>query len=388
MASKPEKVSNGYRTRWYHGGQRQGFTTLYEADCWLAKRFIDSMGNAIPQDDPLLMEGAYLTAGALPDGAMKRVAVRTFAMAMESYLATKSWAPTTLKKFTQRYETHYQSWSDVDISTFTHEHLNHKYRQLVALGLKYNTVVNYLEPALQVFSYAYDMGWLAVNPVRSRHLAFSRTMERSETRDALTYEELRAVLELSPDLATYDIINTMAQCGLRIGEVCALAVEDVDLVKQIITVRATMVKSTRQLWSKGNRRRPPRIIAINEAFALVLAGYVHDQPGSAPLFPSRVEKKFRNPDRWRERVWTPMRHEAEEKRLVRHGVDLVPHILRHSMATFYSEHIPIRLVGQRLGHSTEKTTNGYVHRNLVLERDVMDRVYRAPGRERLLAAVD
>jgi len=394
MASSPEKVSNGWRTRWYYKGKKQSHTTLHEGDCKLAQAYIESLGDHISKDDPLLRERVYLRAGDLSPAAKKRIGIRTFAMVAESYMNTKDWAPTTLKKFKSRLATHYVVWNDFDIAEFTHEHLNAKFRELTALGLMYNTVISYLEPALQIFSYAYDMKWLEVNPTHSRRLAFTRTMERSETRVALTHEELQALLELAPDLITYDIVNTMAQCGLRIGEVLALAVEDVDLVERTMTVRATMVKSTRQPWSKGNRRRPPRIIAINDEFCLVLAGYLFDattgevRSGREPLFPSRVMKTFRNPDRWRERVWTPMRHEAEEKKLVRPGVDLVPHILRHSMATFYSQHIPIRLVGQRLGHKTEKTTNGYVHRDFTLERDVMDRIYSAPGRERLVAALN
>ena len=393
MAGKPEKTPNGWRVRWYYKHKRECITLDGEADALLARAYIESFGNQIGSDDPLILGKAYLTAGVVADHNAEVAGVRTFRVVAKSYMATKNWAPKTVSKFEQALTNHYADWMPFDIVRFTNEHLNQKHRELEAKGYKHNTVIHYLEPALQIFSYAFDMGWLEVNPVRSRHLTFKRVMLRSETRLALTNEELKALLSIAPDLATYDIILTMAQCGLRIGEVCALAVEDIDLAERKMTVRATMVKSKRQLWTKGNRLRPPRIVALNDAFCAVLAGYIHDvktgqpRPGGEPLFPSRVQKRFRQADNWRERVWSKLREEAVEKKLIRANVDLVPHVLRHSMATWYAQHIPLRLVGKRLGHASEKTTDGYVDRDLTLERDVMDKVYTAPDRERLLLAV-
>jgi integrase len=220
--------------------------------------------------------------------------------------------------------------------------------------------------------------------VRSRYLMFTRTCPPGENRVALTSEEYEAILALAPNLVTYDIILTMGQCGLRIGEVFALNVEDVDLDAQVMTVRATMNKCRRQLWAKGARRRKPRIVALNSAFCSVLRYYVEGKPPKAPLFPGPRAGNHQSPDNWRDRVWNEMRDEAAEKKLVRPHVELVPHVLRHSMATWYAAHVPVRLVGDRLGHTTEKVTNGYISRDLVLEREVMDKVYFATGREKLL----
>jgi integrase len=394
LAAKPEKVSNGWRVRWYYKSRRQQLTEFEEGDAVLAKRYLDSIGNQIAEDDPLIVARAYLVAGVIPERLLDEVGDRSFAFAADSYMATKNWTPNTTRQFERTLVNHYADWMRFGIARFTNEHLNHKYREFVAAGYQHNTVLHYLEPALQILSYAFDMGWLPVNPVKSRHLAFKRTMLKSETRLALTETELTALLSLAPDLATYDMILTMAQCGLRIGEVCGLAVEDINLAERRMTVRATMVKSKRQLWTKGNRLRPPRIVALNDDYCLVLAGYIHDpvsgesRPGGEPLFPSRIQKRFRQADNWRERVWSKLRDEAVEKKLIRPGIDLVPHVLRHSMASWYAQHIPLRLVGKRLGHASEKTTDGYVHRDLTLEREVMDKVYSAPGRERLLAAAD
>lgn len=383
MATRPDLRSNGWRVRWTYRGRRHQLIEQYQHDAMMAYRFIDDLGDRIDPADPLLVSRAYLYGGVIPDHLDPDKGVITFAMAADAYVATKNWQENTEAQFKGRLKNYYADWGSWDVGQFTDNHLNAKFKSFLAKGLKESTAITYIEPALQILTFAHDRGWLKVNPAKSRYLAFTRTVPPSDSRDALTSEEYEAILALAPDLVTYDIILTLGQCGLRIGEVFALRCEDIDLVGQTMTVRATMHKCKRQPWAKGARRRKPRIIALNAAFCAVLENYVKGRPAQAPVFPGPRAGGHQSPDNWRDRVWNPMRDEAAAKKLVRPRIDLVPHILRHSMATWYAEHVPLRLVGERLGHQSEKTTQVYVHRNLRGERNLMDRVYSAPGRETL-----
>jgi integrase/recombinase XerC len=142
------------------------------------------------------------------------------------------------------------------------------------------------------------------------------------------------------------ILETIYSCGLRISELCGLAVDDIDLGEQMVRVRG-----------KGKKERlvpigAPALEAIKSYWSLL------EQPpaGSAPVFSGETEKA------------APLSARILQSRLKKHlavaGLDpkLTPHKLRHSYATHLLDAgADLRSVQELLGHAHLVTTQVYTH---------------------------
>jgi integrase/recombinase XerC len=144
------------------------------------------------------------------------------------------------------------------------------------------------------------------------------------------------------------ILETLYSCGLRISELCALLVVDLDLQEAVVRVRG-----------KGRKERllpigAPALKAIKRYWAALPQHPAVD----SPIFLAR-------PDRMK-----PMYPRLIQLRLKRYlvmaGLDpnLTPHKLRHSYATHLLEAgADLRSVQELLGHAHLVTTQIYTHVN-------------------------
>ncbi len=141
------------------------------------------------------------------------------------------------------------------------------------------------------------------------------------------------------------ILEVLYAGGLRVGEICALRVEDFRADVQRLTVRG-----------KGDKER---VVPIGDKAAAALAGYMErGRPGLVRVGGGMQRLMFlsvRGKGLTRGLVWEMVRRSSE-------GGAASPHKLRHSCATHMVEHgADLRSVQVLLGHADIATTQIYTH---------------------------
>ncbi len=169
-------------------------------------------------------------------------------------------------------------------------------------------------------------GELPVVPRRRRRLP-----------EALSWDEVEALLEASRDLLDAVIVAVLAETGLRASELLSLTWRDVDLRDGDVRVRGKYGKE--------------RIVFLGPASRRLLEA-LYDETRPRP----------------RDRV-IPLTYQALYKRLkslaIRAGLDparVRPHVLRHTFATeAVRRGISLPVLQKLLGHSNLKITEVYLH---------------------------
>lgn len=172
--------------------------------------------------------------------------------------------------------------------------------------------------------------------------------------DWLTIEEVKAILRV-PDMRRLDGVRDRAMlsityiCGLRVSEVLALSINDVDLGPS----------PTLRIVGKGRRARilplGPETVALLRSWLRLRPNAVYDHVflnrNNMPLtrdgFASRLSKYAEN---------------AQKTNIGLRNKRVTPHVLRHSCAMHMlkSTH-DIRKVALWLGHSSIQSTEIYLH---------------------------
>lgn len=195
-------------------------------------------------------------------------------------------------------------------------------------------------------------GRLEENPVA---LVDGATRGRLSLPHALTAGQIARLLA-APDGATPKgrrdtaLLELMYASGLRVSEVIALRVGDMDVKRGFLRVRG-----------KGNRER---LVPVSKQALKALAAYTTSLPSMrnprAYLFPQPNGKRPLG----RGTVWRAVKTHAISAGLPRLPS---PHWLRHSFAThLLSGGADIRAIQEMLGHARIATTQRYTH--LVSER--------------------
>jgi integrase len=202
----------------------------------------------------------------------------------------------------------------------------------------------------QIMKTAFEDELIRRNPVVAMELP---TVVPKEQR-ALTIQELLRLSEMRPDYKA--LILVMGIMGLRIGEACALQVQDVNLFKGELTVRRGMTHGENyKRFTDTTKTKQVRTIPIPAPLGALLAPLVDGQKPSSPVF--RGARGGAINDGWfRRAVMGPAVSSL--------GWDDVSlHNLRHTCASLLiSSGTPITAVSKILGHSTVvQTLNTYGH---------------------------
>ena len=227
-------------------------------------------------------------------------------------------------------------------------------------GLKKSSAGRHLSALRTFFAYLKREGKVSVNPARAiatpkADAALPRTLSVSEVAavveartgdDALSRRD-RALLEL------------LYATGLRVGELVALDIPDVD-------------PSSRQLRTLGKGRKE-RIVPFGERAAAALRSYLSVRGTLGPKGARRVEAVFLNAEGTRltdRSVRRILNRALREAAVLRH---VSPHALRHSFATHLLQAgADLRAIQELLGHASLATTQKYTH----LDADRLIEVYR------------
>ncbi|MGB9724213.1 MAG: site-specific tyrosine recombinase/integron integrase [Chloroflexia bacterium] len=187
----------------------------------------------------------------------------------------------------------------------------------------------------------------------------------------LTVEETVALL-MAPDLRTPQglrdraILELLYSSGLRVGELVALNLGDVDWGRREVHVR-----------SKGGRER---LALIGRPALRALRTYVRQgRPLLAGRRPTEALFLNRRGGRLSDRsVRTLVSEYARQVGLE----DVTPHTLRHTFATHLLEGgADLRIVQELLGHARLTTTQRYTHVTQTHLREVYGRVFPLPEQE-------
>ncbi|WP_085446862.1 tyrosine-type recombinase/integrase [Magnetofaba australis] len=170
-------------------------------------------------------------------------------------------------------------------------------------------------------------------------------------------------------LTIYTAIELLFETGVRVGELCSITLEDVDIAQGIITI-----------FGKGSRER--KVFMTSDTTWRLLTAYI------------TLSKQFRRTDSSAllvtsqghgagpAHIRSKLAQQAKAAGLTRH---ITPHMLRHSAATHLIEAgVDIRFVQKLLGHQSIATTQIYTQ---VTDNSLRDVLTRAGARLRLEAAM-
>lgn len=235
--------------------------------------------------------------------------------------------------------------TESDLNAFVASLRDHEY----ADGRRYApaTVARVLAAVRGLHRYLARAGIVAADPAEAvGSVKIARSLPK-----ALSVEEVEALIASVPTeggVSARDraIVELLYAAGLRISELTALDVDDIDLRDQ--TVRCI---------GKGSKER---IVPIGRAAVDAIKAYLTrvrpdlaTRKGERALFLNQRGKRLT-----RQGCWKLLKHYAEERaHLQRH---ISPHTLRHSFATHLLDGgADIRAVQELLGHASVATTQVY-----------------------------
>jgi integrase/recombinase XerC len=184
----------------------------------------------------------------------------------------------------------------------------------------------------------------------------------------LEYEQVKRLLETPPMdnwLGARDraIMETLYSTGVRVSELVALNMDDIDFLGEVVHIRG-----------KGKKER---IVPIGTSALQVIQHYMefrNKRAHSNPNFDSKV--LFVN--KHGRRLSTRSVRRKMDKYLKMAGLDnsISPHTLRHSFAThMLNNGADLRSVQELLGHQSLSTTQVYTHLTTKKLKEVYDKAH-------------
>jgi len=185
------------------------------------------------------------------------------------------------------------------------------------------------------FGWALKMGLIGQDPARDLRTRKLQTIPAGIISEFEYRVLLKHLLRRSDELAQRDhlAIRLMGEMGLRVSELCALNIEDVDLESKHLVVR-------------GGKGGKDRLLFLSTDMRRILKRYfkTHDGDVIFPITSRAMQLRIS--------YWTA------EAGLRTH---LTPHGLRHRFATQLLATSNLACVQKALGHSSITTTQVYLH---------------------------
>lgn len=241
--------------------------------------------------------------------------------------------------------------------------------------LSIKTVKDMLIVLKMIVKFGAKLGWITHKEWSLKY----PTMQEGKTLEVLSIAHHKRILQYIGghftfrNLGIYICLTT----GMRIGEICALTWNDIDMVNGVICVRRTIER----IYSvDGNKRYTKVIIGLPKT-----RSSIRDIPMNKELIKMiRPLKKIVNGDFYvltnEEKPTEPRTYRNYYKRLMEQ-LDIPPlkfHGLRHSFATRCIEsNCDYKTVSVILGHSDIGTTlNLYVHPNMEQKKKCIDKMFK------------
>ena len=255
-------------------------------------------------------------------------------------------------------------------------------------GLSPKTIRNHHMILKDFFTYAIGKYKLPVNPT----LSTTRPEVVQKEMRVLSPDEMQVFMEEVMKETQRIAILTDLFLGLRMGELLALQISDLNLQRQTLTVNKNLIRVNTESLSLDNpnikilsynpakkthlivqntpkTKSSNREIAISDGLCELLVRHIFTLSHSSwpnpnnLLFPSKAGT-YIDPQSFQLRLI------AVSKRCEIKKVN--PHALRHTLATrLVEEKTPLNIVQGILGHSSIETTRKYLHKNEDIEREAI-----------------
>ena len=266
------------------------------------------------------------------------------------YLKRRNDSPHTLKNYMTSLG-QFLRWLDEPCQEVTPRVISHYIDVLMARGLRPKTINCHLERIRQFYHYLIQEEDLRlVNPVKK---GYGQRMTKPLPKH-LTEQELHALFRACKGPRDRAMLMLMLRCGLRVGEVAALSLGEVDL-------------SRRRLIIHDGKGRKDRVVYISDDALLALDDYLTARPASSTQKVFLVEKgSYRN---------QPLSVRGIQKRIEYYaqktGLRISCHSLRHTMATqMLNADAELVTIQDLLGHRWITTTQRYCRiSNRKVQRD-------------------
>lgn len=188
--------------------------------------------------------------------------------------------------------------------------------------------------------------WEHVLGKEKQYIRIDRPMKEHKLPEVLSLDEVHAIFRTCINFKHLMILKTIYACGLRISEVLALELKDINSSRKTIKIR--------QSKGKKDRLVPLPIALLNELRTYYLQykphKYVFEGQFSTQEKPEPYSAKS---------IQNVLKKSCIQARIKR---QITPHTLRHSYATHLYEHgVNLRSIQVLLGHNCSKTTEIYTH---------------------------
>ena len=230
--------------------------------------------------------------------------------------------------------------------------------------LSQKTTFGHMKTVEHLFTMLQSEREILINPIST--LKFPYPRQESE-RQVLTQEEINELYESCESSWERSILSLAYGCGLRVGELEQMNIEDVRLREKILIVPK----------GKGNKRR---VIPMSSGVVSDLSDYYFNERIDFTYgrdYKPKDDAFMLNTRGGRMREFT---YNKYLKRLIERTAnktikekEISIHNLRHSIAThLIKQGIPVEQVRQFLGHSQLETTQVYTHISKQQLKDLID----------------
>ncbi|MFA5238171.1 MAG: tyrosine recombinase XerC [Phycisphaerae bacterium] len=212
------------------------------------------------------------------------------------------------------------------------------------------TIARKLATLRSFYKFLVKRNQLTSNPV----MAVRTPKQEKKLPRFLEYEDVKRLLDIPPMdnwLGARDraIMETLYSTGVRVSELVALNMDDVDFLGEVVHIRG-----------KGKKER---IVPIGTSALQVIQHYMefrNKRAQSTPNFDSKV--LFVNKHGRRLSARSVRRKMDKYLKLAGLDISISPHTLRHSFAThMLNNGADLRSVQELLGHQSLSTTQVYTH---------------------------
>ena len=196
--------------------------------------------------------------------------------------------------------------------------------------------------ALKIFTVFYPQ-------IKINNLSLERPKKSRTLPSVLSQEEVLRIIQYTQNIKHRAILTLLYSCGLRIGELINLKLEDFHVERK-------------QLIVKKGKGRKDRYVSLADSFLPLLSNYYHSYKPIIYFVEGQNGGKYSA-----ESIRSFLRKSCKKagiRKLV------TPHTLRHSYATHLLENgVDLRYIQTLLGHSKPETTMIYTH---VQRKDLME----------------
>jgi integrase/recombinase XerC len=230
------------------------------------------------------------------------------------------------------------------------------------------TIARKLATLRSFYKYLVKRNQLTSNPV----VAVRTPKQDKKLPRFLDYEEVKKLLDTPPVnswLGARDraILETLYSTGIRVSELVALNMDDIDFLGEIVHIRG-----------KGKKER---ITPIGSSALQVIQHYMEFRNKRAQNN-GNFDSKVLFVNKHGKRLSTRSVRRKMDKYLKMAGLDpaISPHTLRHSFAThMLNNGADLRSVQELLGHQSLSTTQVYTHLTTTKLKDVYENAHPRSG---------